>query len=109
MSESELGDEDSRFAKLHGINVHYKAFGPSSGSPKAAIHCFHGFGANTASWTAVHRKMVDALQSQVTTHDMPGFGLTERSGCRCLLFDQQLLLPIGPCSSGHEQLQWSWG
>lgn len=77
MHESELVDQDSRFAVLHGISVHYKAASPYS-RPKATIHCFHGFGANTGSWGKVHRQLAYTLAAQVTAHDMPGFGLTER-------------------------------
>ncbi|KAF5841299.1 Alpha/Beta hydrolase protein [Dunaliella salina] len=51
----------------------------SSASAKLlALHCYHGFGANLYSWAPCQKLMADTLQGLVTSHDMPGFGLTER-------------------------------
>ncbi|KAK9817223.1 hypothetical protein WJX72_011250 [[Myrmecia] bisecta] len=90
-TEYELRDPDSRFRMLHGLTVHYKMHqyaghhhadlgSRSAYQPTAptAIHCYHGFGANTFSWSYVYKKLGQALQAQVTMHDMPGFGLTQR-------------------------------
>lgn len=73
----ELGDRDSKFADIEGVTVHYKVHAPSA-VPRAALHCYHGFGANTGSWAPVQAKMSHELDALVTSHDMPGFGLTER-------------------------------
>lgn len=73
----DLADSDSKFAKVKNLEVHYKAHGDRSNA-KAAIHCYHGFGANTGSWDPVHQRMASQMNAFVTTHDMPGFGLTER-------------------------------
>mmetsp|Transcript_4384 Transcript_4384/g.12656 ORF Transcript_4384/g.12656 Transcript_4384/m.12656 type:complete len:464 (+) Transcript_4384:335-1726(+) len=44
----------------------------------AGAHCYHGFGANSWSWSFVQAKLANALGVTVTAHDMPAFGLTER-------------------------------
>ena len=77
MDARELADRDSKFADIDGVTVHYKAHRPY-GNPAAAIHCYHGFGANTGSWDPVQLKMAMKVNSLVTSHDMPGFGLTSR-------------------------------
>jgi pimeloyl-ACP methyl ester carboxylesterase len=51
--------------------------------PVPALHCYHGFGSNTWSWSLVQKPLADRLQALVTSHDMPGFGLTQR--CDLLL------------------------
>ena len=52
---------------------------PDQGPPIIALHAYHGFGANLHSWAAVQSLMAEAISnSVVTSHDMPGFGLTER-------------------------------
>jgi pimeloyl-ACP methyl ester carboxylesterase len=60
--------------------VHVKVKTPASASPQpaSALHCFHGFGSNTWSWSLVQQNLADRLNALVTAHDMPGFGLTER-------------------------------
>ena len=73
----QLADGDSQFREVDGVSVHYKSH-RSSESPGVAVHCYHGFGANTGSWDPVQRDMATKLQALVTTHDMPGFGLTGR-------------------------------
>ncbi len=79
MSEAELADPDSRFKVLDGVAVHYKVANGAAGSaPKLAVAMYHGFGANTFSWSFVDKLMADSLQAFVTSHDMPGFGLTQR-------------------------------
>jgi hypothetical protein len=54
--ESELADSHSRFRTIEGIKVHYRVEHPPQGasakaSSVAAVHCYHGFGANTFSWS----------------------------------------------------------
>ncbi|KAK9785507.1 hypothetical protein WJX73_002687 [Symbiochloris irregularis] len=52
---------------------------PSARSgPATAVHCYHGFGANTGSWSYLRQPLASVLDAQVTAHDMPGFGLTQR-------------------------------
>ncbi len=78
MAEQELKDHDSVFRELHGTAVHYKlAQGLDTAHP-TAVHCYHGFGANTFSWSYVYKALSTQLRAQVTKHDMPGFGLTQR-------------------------------
>ncbi|KXZ46407.1 hypothetical protein GPECTOR_44g81 [Gonium pectorale] len=43
-----------------------------------AVHCYHGFGANLGSYKRVQDQMAAVLRGVVTSHDMPGFGLTQR-------------------------------
>lgn len=77
MDARDLADRDSKFTDLDGVLVHYKAHSPAD-SPAVAIHCYHGFGANTGSWDPVQQKMARSIKALVTSHDMPGFGLTGR-------------------------------
>jgi pimeloyl-ACP methyl ester carboxylesterase len=101
--EADLGDADSRFRDLGNLLVHVKvksakaipppvastpaaarytpsaaAAGSSSSVGTPAVHCYHGFGSNTWSWTLVQQQMAERLGALVTAHDMPGFGLTQR-------------------------------
>ncbi|KAI8475513.1 MAG: Alpha/Beta hydrolase protein [Monoraphidium minutum] len=80
--ETDLGDPDSRFHTHNNLQVHVKVKAPAAagagGAPAAALHCYHGFGSNTWSWSLVQQQLADRLNALVTAHDMPGFGLTER-------------------------------
>ena len=90
--ETDLGDPDSVFHTHANLQVHVKAKLPrsaagaaatgagSAGGVAAAVHCYHGFGSNTWSWSLVQQALADRLGALVTAHDMPGFGLTERPG-----------------------------
>jgi alpha-beta hydrolase superfamily lysophospholipase len=94
---TELGDSNSRFMQLSGIQVHAQTAvapeltrtagrqqllaTPGSSRPILAVHCYHGFGANLYSYTRVQQALASATGGMVTTHDMPGFGLTERCVC----------------------------
>lgn len=60
-----------------------------------ALHCFHGFGANTWSWSRVQQLLADRLAGVVTAHDMPGFGLTQRCAVWVLVQGYALLLMHG--------------
>jgi pimeloyl-ACP methyl ester carboxylesterase len=76
----ELADADSLFLKCCGVTAHYKCVGPEFHEPTAcAIACYHGFGANLWSWELVQRRLAESIGGLVSAHDMPGFGLTERS------------------------------
>lgn len=77
----DLADADSRFREACGITAHYKCFSPKAYAQEAkcAIACYHGFGANLWSWERVQQQLADAVGGVVSAHDMPGFGLTERS------------------------------
>ncbi|CAK0764500.1 hypothetical protein CVIRNUC_003164 [Coccomyxa viridis] len=85
VTEAELADGDSKFRELDGLTVHYKAAAPPGGAAKAAggapcgLAMYHGFGANTFSWSFVDRRLAEELGATVVSHDMPGFGLTQRS------------------------------
>jgi pimeloyl-ACP methyl ester carboxylesterase len=97
--EADLGDADSRFRDLGNLLVHVKVKSPKTLPPAlaqnpaaaryappasvgddgvAAVHCYHGFGSNTWSWTLVQGQIAERLGALVTAHDMPGFGLTQR-------------------------------
>lgn len=77
-AEQELKDKDSVFRELYGTTVHYKLAQGIQPQHPTAMHCYHGFGANTFSWSYVYKSLSEQLQAQVTKHDMPGFGLTLR-------------------------------
>lgn len=95
--EADLGDQDSRFRNINNLSVHVKVkaaktlptaaptaaaarLNPNAAmqGPVAAVHCYHGFGSNTWSWSLVQQQLADRLGALVTAHDMPGFGLTQR-------------------------------
>ena len=78
MAEQELKDHDSVFRELHSTVVHYKLAQEIDQAHPTALHCYHGFGANTFSWSYVYKSLAKQLHAQVTKHDMPGFGLTQR-------------------------------
>mmetsp|Transcript_7462 Transcript_7462/g.21080 ORF Transcript_7462/g.21080 Transcript_7462/m.21080 type:complete len:535 (-) Transcript_7462:143-1747(-) len=82
-SERELSDPDSQFAKVLGVDVHYKRKEgtrlAAEGKPPAFfVHCYHGFGANVFSWAMCQQELADEVNGVVTAHDSPGFGLTQR-------------------------------
>eukprot|EP00877_Chromochloris_zofingiensis_P009778 jgi/Chrzof1/5053/Cz15g10010.t1 len=74
-------------AKALQNNVSSRSSGSSGSSSTAsqpqppvvpALHCYHGFGSNTWSWSLVQQSIANRLSALVTAHDMPGFGLTQR-------------------------------
>lgn len=84
VTEAELADGDSKFRELGGLTVHFKAAAPGSlpkapGRAPCGLAMYHGFGANTFSWSFVDRRLAEELGATVVSHDMPGFGLTQRS------------------------------
>lgn len=56
--------------------------GPATAAASAVIALYHGFGANLWSWMNVQQELADATGATVVAHDMPGFGLTERSAAQ---------------------------
>ncbi len=72
VSPLELGDAESRFIRVDGIQVHYKI----SGSGEPVYMLLHGFAACLFSWRQVMPQL--AKQGTVIAFDRPGFGLTER-------------------------------
>ncbi|KAK9792730.1 hypothetical protein WJX73_009891 [Symbiochloris irregularis] len=83
VEEPVLRGPDSKFRSMGDCKVHYTKHStsriPSARSgPATAVHCYHGFGANTGSWSYLRQPLASVLDAQVTAHDMPGFGLTQR-------------------------------
>ncbi len=72
LSVEQLIDEDSRFIKVNGVDVHYKIFG--QGQPVMIL--LHGFGASLFSWREVTQAL--AAHGTVIAYDRPAFGFTER-------------------------------
>jgi hypothetical protein len=103
-SERQLARHNSRFLPIasegaEAIEVHYTVARPvpsqpfaglltPSSKPEAApqvhlhVHCVHGLGANTYSWSFVQDMLAAQLGAVTTAHDIPGFGLTQRCGRR---------------------------
>lgn len=93
LEESDLGGAHSKFRQLMGLKVHYTTETAASDrqtdsqterqtastAAVSAVHCYHGFGANSWSWSFTQRKLANKLGVTVTAHDMPGFGLTHRT------------------------------
>lgn len=68
----QLLDANSKFVKVHGVNVHYKTWG--EGEPIFIL--LHGFGASQFSWREVTEPF--SQFGTVIAYDRPAFGLTER-------------------------------
>lgn len=58
MAETDLAGPHSRFREQEGVKVHYTVETPPSAASDrqndgviVAAHCYHGFGANTFSWS----------------------------------------------------------
>jgi pimeloyl-ACP methyl ester carboxylesterase len=73
VSAESLSDDDSKFIKVNGVNVHYKIYG--TGEPVPYI-LLHGFGASLFSWHEVVNPLAE--YGTVIAYDRPAFGLTER-------------------------------
>lgn len=85
MSEHELAHEvankSSHFLSFRDAHIHYtlaKDTLLSKNNNTIYLHCLHGFGASTYSWSFIQQKLASALRGVVTAHDLPGFGLSER-------------------------------
>ncbi|CAL8466073.1 g5609 [Coccomyxa elongata] len=74
----QLGDPDSRWIEVDGVNLHYKDTGPQApGAP--AVLLLHGFNGSVFSWRTVMDPVSRAAGScRVIAFDRPPFGLTER-------------------------------
>ena len=81
-SEHELSSSDALFTTIDGVELHYKKDCSPSGEPTAALACLHGFGASSYSWSFVQRDLACACDAIVTSHDMCGFGLSQRPAHR---------------------------
>lgn len=73
----DLADNDSKYCTIDGISIHYKVAQGSRNSLRG-IHMYHGFASNLTNWSDVQNKMAQRLDAVVTSHDMPGFGLSAR-------------------------------
>ena len=72
----QLADEDSRFVRVSGLDVHVKDAGrPGDDAP--AFVLLHGFGASVYTWHEVLEPLA-AGGGAAVAFDRPGFGLTER-------------------------------
>jgi pimeloyl-ACP methyl ester carboxylesterase len=73
----ELADDDSRFARFAGVEVHHKVAGDPD-RPAVVLH--HHFYGNVFTWRHVLRGLAE--DHHVAAFDRPGFGLTERPSRR---------------------------
>lgn len=67
-----LGDPDSRFLELDGVDVHHKVVGEGP-HDLVLLHHFYG---HVWSWRHVQELLAD--RARTVAFDRPGFGLTER-------------------------------
>eukprot|EP00890_Picochlorum_soloecismus_P006728 jgi/Picsp_1/880/NSC_04368-R1_alpha beta len=77
--EEELAQPNSRFFNVDGANMHVTVEKPSDKCTGGMVHCVHGFGSHTFSFSFIQKRLAERLKAIVTAHDMCGFGLTERS------------------------------
>lgn len=70
-----MHQEDGSAVKLH-CRVECPRVDPSGIS--YGIHCVHGFGSHSFSFSFVQRRLAHALSSLVSSHDICGFGLSQR-------------------------------
>jgi pimeloyl-ACP methyl ester carboxylesterase len=82
-SEEELKSHNSTWIGMQqenggNVNLHCRVEVPSQKNVSYAIHCVHGFGSHSFSYSFVQKRLADALSSLVTSHDMCGFGLSQR-------------------------------
>lgn len=77
--------EHNQFRQVDGLLVHTLEengnTGDTLGSKGDIIHCFHGFGASSLSWSPVLHRFTQGTNNRISSanaHDAPGFGLTER-------------------------------
>jgi pimeloyl-ACP methyl ester carboxylesterase len=68
-----LADEDSRFARFGGVEVHHKVAGAADAPAVVLLHHFYG---SVATWRHVQPRLAE--DHQVAAFDRPAFGLTER-------------------------------
>ena len=95
--ESELADSHSRFRTIEGIKVHYRVEYPPQGADAeatniAAVHCYHGFGANTFSWSFTQVCYLLACQTTCSISVWVAYNMAEMTThipamLPCLLID----------------------
>jgi pimeloyl-ACP methyl ester carboxylesterase len=68
-----LGDQDGRFDRHLGIEVHHRRWGHEHHPAALLLHHFHG---SVRTWRHVARDL--GTDHHVIAYDRPGFGLTER-------------------------------
>ena len=81
VSPKELGDKDSRFAKLPcGITIHYKEWFDATSSKRDAplILLMHGYNGSEFSFRAIGPALAKATGFHVIAFDRPPFGLSSR-------------------------------
>lgn len=81
-NETELAGADAHFYDFDGVKLHLTRCSFVAPTPSSRflpmVHCLHGFGASTYSWSFVQDKLAKKIGGVVTAHDLPGFGLSSR-------------------------------
>ena len=82
-SEMELKSSNSKWIDMQqedggSVRLHCRVEVPHDTDVSCAIHCVHGFGSHSFSYSFVQKRLAHALSSLVTSHDMCGFGLSQR-------------------------------
>lgn len=75
----ELAKPNSRFLNVDGAKMHVTVEKPSDKCIDGMVHCVHGFGSHTFSFSFIQKRLAERLKAIITAHDMCGFGLSERS------------------------------
>jgi pimeloyl-ACP methyl ester carboxylesterase len=70
---SALADDDSRFERFGGVDVHHKVAGDADDPMVVLLHHFYG---SVTTWRHVQPRLAE--DHQVAAFDRPAFGLTER-------------------------------
>ena len=80
MSPSRSSDglpfENSKRARINGINVHYRVWLPPAGNTDRCIFLIHGPEGSTYSWQRVAERLTSS-SFLAAAADLPGFGFTE--------------------------------
>ncbi|KAK9821989.1 hypothetical protein WJX81_003986 [Elliptochloris bilobata] len=72
-----LGDPDSRWVCVYGVDLHYKEVGPADS--KTAVLLIHGFNGSAWNWQGVMPAMAEAASdARVIAFDRPPFGISQR-------------------------------
>lgn len=82
-SEMELKSHNSTWidmAQKDGgtVKLHCRVEKPNNVEIRHAIHCVHGFGSHSFSFSFIQKRLANAVSSLVTSHDICGFGLSQR-------------------------------
>src|SRR4051794_7229674 len=74
-----LAGDDSKWAYINSIWVHYKHAKPAAAkTPRRTIMLFHPFGGNLRSFDLILQPLADSTGYDVVAHDRVGLGLTSR-------------------------------